>query len=239
MIHTRNMTPAPHDIYRAHMLDAKLRLVAAEKLSSSPEPLTGLPALDLEFCFLQIRRVVEAITFAGMAREGARYEKYREQQHQDDPKKYHGDPTQDWNATEILKCLVRLSPHVLPIPVKEATPVSVGLWHYDRQQINVNHGRLIDLYGQCGGYLHGKNPLRGGDFVALNEAERKKYRKAPAEVRRALVFLRKLLWRHAAVTLEWSDSSDPISPDSPSSVWIVDFGAEGTPDVTLIVGEAI
>ena len=33
-----------------------MRLLAAERMSKSSRPLTGLPSLDMEFCFLQIRR---------------------------------------------------------------------------------------------------------------------------------------------------------------------------------------
>ncbi len=218
------------------MAEAKLRLLAAEKVSRSQVPLTGLLSLDMEFCFLQIRRVLETITFSAMARDEERYGKLREQQQQANPRD-HGDPSKDWHAPEILKRLASLSPHALPIPIAKATQQSPGLLHYDRLQINVNHGRLIELYEQCGGYMHGKSPLVD-DYPALIASEYAKYAKAPVEVRRALDFLHQLLWHHAVVKLEWSNADDPKVPDGPRSAWIVDFGMPEGQDVALIIAEA-
>ncbi len=68
-----NATVPPHEIYRTHMLEIKLRLQRAEFVLRSPSPVTGLASLDAEFCFLQIRRIVEIITFCAALRDEARY----------------------------------------------------------------------------------------------------------------------------------------------------------------------
>jgi hypothetical protein len=226
----------PHEIYRTHMMEAKARLLAAERVLQLSSPVTGLQSLDLEFCFLQIRRILEAFTFSAMLREEQRYSKLREQQRQDNCRD-HGDPSKDWNAQDILKRLVSLSPHALPIPIAKATKQHSGVTHFDRHQISVNHGRLIEMYKMCGGFLHGKSPLVA-NYVALVDSERAKYEQAPVEVQRALKFLRKLLWHHTAIQLDWSDPNDPRCPDSPQSAWIVDFGADRGQDVTIILAEA-
>lgn len=218
------------------MAEAKLRLLAAERVSDSSRTLTGLPSLDMEFCFLQIRRVIEAIAFSAMVREEQRYGKHREQQRQQNQRD-HGNPSKDWHAPEILKRLVSLSPHALPIPIAKATRQSSGLVHFDRHQISVNHDRLIEMYERCGGYMHGKSPLVE-DFGALVEAERAKYVQAPVEVSRALDFLRKLLWHHVVVQLDWSNPDDPKSLDGPRSAWIVDFGSNESQEVTIALAEA-
>lgn len=229
--------PTPqHEVYRTCMAEAKLRLLAAERVVNSSRPLTGLPSLDMEFCFLQIRRVIEAIAFSAMVREEERYGKHREQQRQQNQRD-HGDPSKDWHAPEILKRLVSLSPHALPVPIAKATRQSSGLMHFDRHQISVNHGRLIEMYERCGGYMHGKSPLVK-DFVALVEAERAKYAHALEEVSRALDFLRKLLWHHVVVQLDWSNPNDPKSLDGPRSAWIVDFGSNESQEVTIALAEA-
>lgn len=229
-------TIPPHEIYRTCMAEAKLRLLAAEKISKSPAPLTGLASLDMEFCFLQIRRVIEAIAFSAMVREEERYSKHRTQQHQRNNKD-HGDPSKDWHAPEILKRLISLSPYALPIPIAKVTHQDSGRVHFDQQQINVNHGRLIELYERCGGYIHGKSPLVD-DFAAMVSVERAKYEQAPKEVHRALEFLRKLLWQHAVIQLDWSNLDDPKSLDGPSSAWIVDFGTNEGQDVTIVLAAA-
>ncbi len=231
-----SMAAPPHEVYRTCMAEAKLRLLAAEKVSQSSLSLTGLSSLDMEFCFLQIRRVIEAIAFSAMVREEERYGKHREQQRQQNQKD-HGDPSKDWHAPEILKRLVSLSPHALPIPLGNATRQTSGLVHYERHQINVNHGRLIQLYELCGGYMHGKSPLVD-DFAALVTKERAKYEQAPKEVKSALEFLRKLLWHHAVIKLDWSNPDDPKALDTPRSAWIVDFGANEDQSVTLVLADA-
>ena len=108
----------PHQVYRTHMAEAKLRLLAAERVSRSSTPVTGLAALDSELCFLQIRYVIELITFSAIKREEGRYSKLRKQDHQSNQRD-HGNPAKDWQAPEILKRLVTLSPHVLPIPLSK------------------------------------------------------------------------------------------------------------------------
>jgi hypothetical protein len=225
-----------HEVYRCYMLDAKARLVASERLIASQMTATGAEVLDIEFCFLQIRRIIECITFAAMVREAHRYEKLRKIEGTQS-KRNHGDAAKDWDAPEILKRLVEITPHALPIPIASATTRSDGVVMHDRHKIEVNHGRLIDLYKQCGGYLHGKNPLVA-DFADLIERDKRRYKGAPAQVHRALLFLRKLLWQHAVITLDWTDTDDPKSKGSPNAAWILDFGANETPEITLMVAAA-
>ena len=231
-------TPAveSHQVYRTHMAEAKLRILAAERVSQATTPITGLPALDSEFCFLQIRKVIELITFAAIKREEGRYSKLREQDRQSNQRD-HGNPAKDWQAPEILKRLVALSPHVLPIPIAKATQPSPGLTHFERHNIAVNHGRLVELYEKCGGYMHSKNPLVA-DYAAHVASERAKYEAAPTEVRRALEFLRKLLWQHAVVQMDWSDPDNPTAADGPESAWLVDFGATEDEHIALVLAVA-
>src|SRR5258708_20215082 len=102
------LSVAPDEIYRTHMLEFKMRLRRAESISQSKSPMTGLDALDAEFCFLQIRRMVELITFSAALSEEARYKKLREIQ-KTESKRDHGDHTKDWEAAEILKRLSEIS----------------------------------------------------------------------------------------------------------------------------------
>ena len=228
-------TVPAHEIYRTQMSDAKLRILAAERVIVSYSPVTGLAALDLEFCFLQIRRIIESITFGALVREQSRYSALREIEKAGNDRD-HGDPARDWQAPEILKRLVALSPHALPIPHKDPVEVAPGQFHFDRQGLEVNHSRLIDLYKRAGGYLHARNPL-SGEFSKVIALERKKYEEAPAEIRRALEFLRGLLWRHAVVNLESHGEDDPRTPGSPQQAWLVDFGSNTLPNVGLTLAE--
>jgi len=225
-----------HEIYRALMADAKIRILAAERVLGAKKPRTGLAAFDMEFVYLQVRRVIENITFGGLVREEARYTALRGIEKSTSARD-HGDPARDWQAPEILKRLVSLSPYALPIPHKEGIEVSPGLVHYDRQNVAVNHSRLIDLYKRSGAFLHATSPI-GRDFAADIEGQRKRYAAAPNELCGTLEFLRKLLWQHAAITLDAHGDNDPRTPAGPLSAWLVSFGASPGPEVTLIQAEA-
>lgn len=225
-----------HEVYRTLMADAKIRILAAERILSAKKPRAGLAALDMEFVYLQVRRIIENITFGALVREEARYAALRGIERTTNVRD-HGDPARDWHAPEILKRLVSLSPHALPIPHQEGKQVSPGLVHYDRQDVEVNHARLIDLYKRCGGFLHATNPI-GADFAAEVDSQRKRYEAAPSELRRTLQFLRRLLWRHAAITLDKHGNEDPRTPASPQTAWLVSFGNSPGPEVALVQASA-
>ncbi len=218
------------------MADAKVRILAAERVLSAKRPRTGLAALDMEFVYLQVRRVVENITFASLVREERRYAALRAIE-QSTKQRGLADPAKDWKAPDILKRLISLSPHALPIPLKQGRNLSSGAVHFDRQDLEVNHARLIDLYKRSGGFLHGTNPI-GADFAADIERQRERYAAVPGELRRALEFLRKLLWWHAAITLETHGNNDPRTRGNPQSAWLVSFGPNPSPEVTLIQADA-
>ncbi|WP_124522284.1 MULTISPECIES: hypothetical protein [unclassified Burkholderia] len=227
----------PHEIYRTHMLELKLRLRRTEAVAKATSAVTGLAALDAEFCFLQIRRMIELVTFSAALREETRYRKLREIQRVERPRD-HGDPTKDWEAAEILKRLSEISAHSLPIPIKAISGTGPGTWHIDRSATSVTHGRLIEIYKKCGGFLHAKNPI-GRSFPTFVEEERARYDCAPTEIQRCLQFLRELVWRHAVVSLEWFDDLDPREPANPQAAWLVDLGDEDQQSISIVLAEAM
>ena len=231
-----NASVPAHEIYRTHMLEFKLRLQRTEAIAAAKSPVTGLEALDAEVCFLQIRRLVELITFSAAIRDEDRYRRLRELQKQENNRD-HGDYTKDWEAPEILKRLTEMSLHFLPIPIKKIHQSQPGTMHIDRKSLSVTHGRLIDIYKTAGGFLHGKNPL-GKDFMQLVSTERKKYENAQPEIQRCLKFFRDLMWHHAAIGLEWSDHLDPRELANPQRAWLVDFGNEEGQGINIVLAEA-
>lgn len=226
-----------HEVYRTHMLEVKLRLQHAERVAAAQSAVTGLAALDSEFCFLQIRRIVELITFSAAIREEDRYKRLRELQKEENARD-HGDYSKDWEAPEILKRLSQISPHFLPIPIKKIQRSGENSLLVDRKSLPASHDRLIDIYKKAGGYLHGKNPL-GKDFVELVVGERKKYERAPHQVQKTLTFLRELVWRHAALGLEWAEESDPRELANPQKAWLVEFGSEETSQIEIRLAEGL
>ncbi|OEZ69272.1 hypothetical protein JAB5_27130 [Janthinobacterium sp. HH103] len=227
------MPTKAHDVYHVQMTEAKLRILAAERVSTASAPLTGLSSLDCEFCFLQIRKVIELITFGAMVREEHRYRHFRTTEPKTS-KAPEPDPTRDWNAKEILSRLVKLSPHMLPIPLGAHSSTGTGTINFDRAKTVVNHSKLIELYGVCSTFMHASNPL-GENYIARVEIQRGEYRKGPQTIKKALDFLRRLLWLHAAVQLEWSDQQNASCVDNPTSAWIVDFSSSENDVVNIVL----
>ncbi|MEZ0208677.1 MAG: hypothetical protein ACAH17_00670 [Candidatus Paceibacterota bacterium] len=224
----------PDQIYLSLMMDAKVRILNTERLlenQSKPD----CPAIDIEFCHLQCRRIVEDITFGALIREHGRYIDLRQATSKNkDLQK--SDISSDWNAKEILKLLVKLSPHVLPIPISDPTKITTGTFHFERVKMEVNHSKLIEIYTQAGGFLHGMNPLKSDYWNKIND-QRKKYESAHKPLVETIQFLRTLLWSHAAVTLEYS-GKNPTDLDSPKTAWILDFSPVADHEVKMIIGTA-
>jgi hypothetical protein len=226
----------PHEIYCNLMHEAKIRLLATERVSCAARSISGVTSCDDEFCFLQIRKIIELITFAAMVSEEERYRKFREGERKRDTD--HIDPAADWNATEILSKLVKLSPYALPRPLGGSLLNDRGVQAFEGTKLVVNHSKLIELYKNCSKFIHCPNPLLG-DFSKQVVEQRAKYTKASGTVRDALIFLRNLLWFHVAVQLAWTDKDDPRSLDGPKSSWIVNFGEKDDDPVTVAVGVAV
>lgn len=218
------------------MAEAKLRLLAAENLLSSDIPKNTLASIDSELCYLQIRKIIELITFSAILREEDRYSNLRKQNKKINQRD-HGDHTKDWKAPEILKRLITLSPHILPIPFLQEKDSKESITHFDRKKISINHGRLIEIYKKSSGYLHISNPFTQ-DFLGYISEERQKFESAPTDIRRTLKFLRDLLWNHIAVQLEWEDDEDPKEIGDPKSAWIIDFGTPDNEYVSIDIGVA-
>lgn len=226
----------PVEVYRTHMVEFKLRVIHCEQVAHAKKSTTGLAALDSEFCFLQLRRLVELVAFSSALREEERYKTFRQIQQQSNLKD-HRDHTRDWEAPEILRRMVKLSPYCLPIPLKrEAKQLGASI-QFDTENILITHGRLIEIYRDCGGFLHAKNPF-GQDYKSHVDEERKKYEGARKEIHKCLAYFRKLMWYHAAVGFSWTVGDDPIAAADPKTAWVVDFGADTDQLINIVVGEA-
>ena len=226
----------PVEVYRTHMLEFKLRLIHCERVASAAQSTTGLAALDSEFCFLQMRRLIELIAFSSALRDEGRYIALRQLQQQNNPKD-HGDHSRDWEAPEILRRMVQISPYCLPIPLKNETKQAGAAIQFDRKNISVTHGRLIEIYQICSGFLHAKNPF-SQDYRTHVDKERKKYEGAKKEILKCLAFFRNLMWYHAAVGLSWTAGDDPTTAADPKVAWLVDFGADADQFINIVVAEA-
>jgi len=228
----------PHQIYLSMMIEIKYRMRSINDLldECECEGDVKLSPLNLEFCFLQIRKIVELICFSSVVCDESRYKEFREFEGATDDSD-HGEYESDWNARLILLKLKDITPHFIPIPLGQRTKIN-GVHHFDRANVNTTHNKLIDIYKKCGSFLHIPRPF-GDDYLSYVRKQRNKLDTATQIVKNYYKYLKDLLWNHAAVGLEYTRGSDPLEAGNPQSVFLIDFGnlTDNEVGITVAVGE--
>jgi hypothetical protein len=83
------------------MLEVKRRFRAIDRILGAKKPLTKNEEVDIESAFLQVRKIVELITFSAIISDEQHYKPYRELDASKSPND-NGDYTLDCNAADIL-----------------------------------------------------------------------------------------------------------------------------------------
>ena len=83
-----------------------------------------------------------------------------------------GNYTLDWNATDILVRLSKISPHFLPRPLCLMTEQADGTKHFNGTKKKLNHDILIEIYKLTGSYLHIANPYKLNAINLENKEKR-------------------------------------------------------------------
>lgn len=226
----------PHQIYLSMMLEIKHRMRAVDSCIKNGNG--SLRSLDIEFCFLQFRKIVEQICFASIICDKKRYEDFRalEGKTSDDDS---GDYTKDWNARIILKNLNDISPHFMPRPIGKITSCN-GSHHFDLKDINATHNKLISIYKKCGSFMHIPKPF-GEDYDTHIQKHKQRYKSSIVTVQNYSTFFKDLLWNHAAMGLEYSQGNDKLKSlelENTRNAWIVDFGAYDSDEIKIIIAIA-
>lgn len=231
------MPASEKEIYRTMMLEIKIRFQAIDNIFNRKGTVTLLESTDSEFVFLQIRKIVELIAFSAVLCDKNRYAEFRKIEGETN-KRDHGKYEKDWNAGEILKKLKNISPHFMPIPISKPAKTGENRYHIDRaSNVTATHSKLIEIYKNCGGFMHVPNPF-GEDYLKHVERHRKKYRSSVAEAKRFVTYLKSLIWYHAAIELVWNEGANPTENANPKSAWIVDFGSGENQNINIIEGIA-
>lgn len=121
----------PHELYLQQMMEVKRRFRAIDRILGAKKPLTRDIDIDNESAFLQVRRIIELITFSAIVSDEQRYRRLRELDAAAASGKDKGDYTADWNAADILVKLSKISPHFLPRPLGPMTVQSDGTKHFN------------------------------------------------------------------------------------------------------------
>jgi hypothetical protein len=224
----------PHELYLQQMVEVKQRFRAVEWVLGAKKPLSRNEQVDNESAFLQIRKIIELITFSAIASDEQRYQRLRELDVAKNPKN-NGNYTLDWNATDILVRLSEISPHFLPCPLGQMTEQADGTKHFNEAKAKLTHDRLIEIYKLAGGYLHIPNPFK---LNAIN-IESKKKETAREMLKKEVAYLKSVIWEHAKIGLTWKPDADPTELENSESAWLVSFGNKDTDLVNMALATAI
>lgn len=225
--------PQPHELYLSQMIEVKRRFRAADRILGAKKPLTRDVDIDNECVFLQVRRIIELITFSAIVSDECRYKRFRELDAAANAKD-KGDYTADWNATDILVRLSKISPHFLPRPLGPMTVQPDGTKHFNEAAAKLTHDRLISIYKTAGGYAHTPNPYKAN----VAELERQKMVNARASLTKELAFLKLVIWEHVKIGLAWEADADPKQLDNGDTAWLVWFGDSSTDQITMSIAKA-
>ncbi|WP_373071703.1 hypothetical protein [Sulfurimonas sp.] len=230
------MAAKPHIIYQSMMLEIKIRIREIDsKLENAGN---SLSALDVEFCFLQARKIVEQICFSSILCDQHRYKDFRLAEgmtSNDDV----GDYEKDWNSRVILTKLKNITPHFMPIPLGENTR-SNNVNHFKKADVNTTHTKLINIYKKCGSFLHIPKPF-GEDYETYINKQRNRYKQATETIHDYSNYFKDLLWCHAAVSLEYSgspESLEALENANPKTVWLVNFEDYESDNVSIVLAHA-
>ncbi|MBX9913412.1 MAG: hypothetical protein K2Y25_05900 [Pseudomonadaceae bacterium] len=224
----------PHELYRIQMVEVKRRFRVAAKILDSKEPLTGDVDIDNECVFMQVRRIIELITFSAIASDQQRYQRKRELEAERDTRD-NGDYTTDWNAPQILKRLNKISHLFLPRALGQMTVQPDGTKHFDHALTGLTtHSRLIEIYQSANGYAHTPNPFKENQI----ETDKDKRATARLTLQKDLAWLRAVIWNHAKFGLSWKPEDDPTQPAESETAWLIHLEDESTDQVTMALATA-
>ena len=139
-------------LYLRNMQIIKWRLNAIRDIQTG-ERKTTYKMTNIEFCVLQIRKILELIAFSSLVSDA---DTYREKLSKIDSM---------WNAKLIFRDLERIHPDFYPKPIL-IDPEDKSIWH-DVVDGYLTKDDFVSIYDKCGKYLHENPP-----FLSNKEIDR-------------------------------------------------------------------
>ncbi len=224
----------PHELYLQQMIEVKQRFRAVDWILGAKKPLTRNQEVDNESAFLQVRKIIELITFSAIVSDEQRYKRLRELDAVKNPKD-KGNYALDWNAAEILIHLSKISPYFLPRPLSIMAEQADGTKHFNEAAAKLTHDRLIDIYKKAGGYAHIPNPYKLNGIILEN----KKKETAREILKKEVAYLKSVIWEHVKIGLIWKPDTNPTELENSESAWLISFGNKDTDQVSMALATAI
>jgi hypothetical protein len=211
-------------LYRNTMIEVKRRFHAIDRVLGAKKPRTLNSEFDNEFMWLQLRKIIELVTFGGIMADESRYAALQ-------ALLKHQDYRLDSKVNKILPKLAEITPHYLPTPIGDPITSADGTIHFQEGAAEQTLQRFLDIFNTAGVYLHVPNPLAFetlADFQQALEISRKR-------IRVELDYLKAVLWKHAKIGLAFDSAVDsPRQAGNPDDAWLVDFGKPDVDDIQMI-----
>jgi len=145
-----------HLKYRAVLIEIKKRTQVLDRLIEGSIDIM-FPATTVETCCLQVRKIIELITFSSLIASKDEYSAVQ------------AKFAQHWNSKLIIADLERIHPNFYPQPVLQVDSERPGITHdlLPRGDDYLTKDELIAAYEECGGMMHAENPFgKKKDYVA-------------------------------------------------------------------------
>lgn len=217
-------------LYFNQMVEVKRRFVAIDRIlgAKKGKSRTLSEDTDNEFMWLQIRKIIELVTYSAIASDLERYSALRAQT--------NGRVEDDQKATKILNRLSGINPKFMPAPLGNMVQQRDGSKHFEgleeAKQATLN--RFTDLFNEASEHLHTPNPY-GADAQTLEQTQREGSR---ARVIEAFEYLKTALWSHFKMGLEFKSGDDPKALDEFKGGYIVSFNKlEETGVITMMLAQ--
>lgn len=120
---------------------------------------TGRPITDVEFLFLQYRKMLELIALSTLCANRTQYEKVR------------ASFKKEWSATRSFKTLKRINPNFYPKPSEQIVDKETGKPTMEMTTIRsgfLTKDEFVNIHGRCGDHLHASNPYSATADKALD-----------------------------------------------------------------------
>lgn len=223
------MAEASHLLYHKQMVEVKCRFLVIDRILGAKKPRTFNEDFDNEVMWLQLRQIVELITFSAIASDEARYAAKRSKDGG------NNDYRKDGKAGKILEHLQQISPHFLPQPIGPIKVNPDGSKHIDYGATQATLDRLKSIHETAGEGLHAHNPF-DPDSEAKQAAARVNTRE---QIKVESAYLKGVIWEHYKIGLEWAAGDDPCTPANGECAWLIVFGRPDAPDIQMALATAL
>lgn len=217
--------PPEARLYFNQMVEVKRRLTAIDRIlgAKSGKPRTLSEDTDNELIWLQIRKIIELVTYSAIASDLERYSALRAMT--------NGKVEDDQHAKKILNRLSGLNPKFMPLPQGTMVVQPDGVRHFEgldeAQQATL--ARFSDLFDEASDHLHAANP-----FVPCAQGREQTLRQGSrASLIKARDYLKVALWDHYKMGLEFKSGDDPKVLDDFKTVYLVSLNKPDRADITM------